>query len=168
MSSSSQQTTFDELFTGHGMDMTEVNLVGLNQNYIRYVIVLECSICGEEYRANGMKGHWWAEHDDVSPRPWWGPKEEARRQGPRYKWARRKAFERDDSTCQRCGSHEDDVDQLEAHHIIPFVEFDVPGEAHTVDNLLALCRECHRSVEGLSPEELETVLQQQGVRSELP
>ncbi|WP_205628356.1 HNH endonuclease [Haloprofundus marisrubri] len=42
--------------------------------------------------------------------------------------------------------------------IAPFQSFGIPGKAHTPDNLITLCRSCHRAVEGLRHDELAAVL----------
>lgn len=68
--------------------------------------------------------------------------------GRNWKPVKAQALERDNNTCQHCGvtaetlGHEPDV-----HHVIPVREFDDPGEAHTLDNVVCLCRACHRRVE---------------------
>ena len=70
--------------------------------------------------------------------------------GPGWTTARRKVRERDE-VCQRCG--EDGTDELlDVHHITPVREFrdDTDSDlrdAHTLDNLVLLCRPCHMSVE---------------------
>jgi len=62
--------------------------------------------------------------------------------------SRREAKERDDHTCQRCGVHDSDTDEyLDVHHKVPYTSFDDPFEANKLDNLVALCRSCHRKVE---------------------
>lgn len=76
--------------------------------------------------------------------------------GPDWPVQRSAARKRDDYRCRRCGlseaeaGHEHDV-----HHIQPFRDFNyVRGEnenykqANQVDNLMTLCRSCHRTVEG--------------------
>lgn len=78
----------------------------------------------------------------------------SRSYGPTWKGQRREARERDDYTCQRCGmgkeEHEELFDELpHVHHITPFRQFDDPEEAHFLENLITLCRLCHRKVEGL-------------------
>lgn len=62
--------------------------------------------------------------------------------------ARRKVLERDDHTCQNCGSSAEDLErEPDVHHIVPIREFDDPNDAHTPDNLIVLCRGCHVAVE---------------------
>lgn len=70
--------------------------------------------------------------------------------GPGWKPQRRKARERDNYTCQRCGIGEDELGrQLAVHHIKPLRKF--TGEnrraAHDLDNLICLCQHCHLVVE---------------------
>lgn len=126
--------------------------------------VVKCKVCGDSYRDAGIKQHWAAAHDDM-PRPWWPPKADAKRDGPRYNWARRRAFARDGSTCQRCGVGGDET-QLEAHHIVPFNDFDIPGEAHAVENLVVLCRSCLSLIETLECHEQRAVLKSNGWEGE--
>jgi len=49
-------------------------------------------------------------------------------------------FERDNWTCQKCGSTED----LQCHHILP-VKLE-PIESADVDNCITLCKKCHKEV----------------------
>ncbi len=66
----------------------------------------------------------------------------------RWREVKRKALKRDDHSCQHCGisrgeiGHEPDV-----HHIEPVRTFDDPQLAHTLDNVVCLCRSCHRYAE---------------------
>lgn len=64
--------------------------------------------------------------------------------GERWRQARAKALSRDNNRCQDCGS----PDNLHAHHIKPVRTFDNPSDAHYVENLVTLCKYCHRSWEG--------------------
>jgi len=61
------------------------------------------------------------------------------RYGPEYRLSREQVIERDDHTCQNCGIHESDVDFLDCHHI--------DGDSNESQNLVMLCRVCHRRVE---------------------
>lgn len=68
--------------------------------------------------------------------------------------ARQECLERDNHKCQRCGmeqeSHLEEYGRsLDVHHITPLVEYDDNSEAHQLENLVALCRECHNEIEGL-------------------
>ncbi|MCO8244042.1 MULTISPECIES: HNH endonuclease [unclassified Haladaptatus] len=61
---------------------------------------------------------------------------------------RQQALERDARTCQQCGKTESEIGQTpDVHHIIRLREFDNPQEAHRLDNVITLCRSCHRNVE---------------------
>ena len=74
--------------------------------------------------------------------------------GPNWPQQRQKAVERDSHECRRCGiSERESIDthgrKLDVHHIEPFRKFDSPEAANRLDNLLTLCRTCHRRLEGL-------------------
>ena len=61
---------------------------------------------------------------------------------------RRQALERDDSTCQHCGANADDLGRNpDVHHLKPVRSFDTSADAHTLDNVITLCRRCHRLAE---------------------
>lgn len=61
---------------------------------------------------------------------------------------RRKALQRDDYTCQSCNKGREGMGRNpDVHHIIPVKEFEVPSDAHTLENVICLCRSCHRRVE---------------------
>lgn len=61
---------------------------------------------------------------------------------------RRQARERDDHTCRNCGTTRADLERnLDVHHIDPVRSFTDPADAHTLDNVVTLCRPCHRRIE---------------------
>ena len=61
---------------------------------------------------------------------------------------RRAARRRDDYECQACGRNKDDLGRNpDVHHLTPVREFDSVEQAHTMDNVVTLCRSCHRGVE---------------------
>ncbi|RDZ65412.1 HNH endonuclease [Haloferax sp. Atlit-12N] len=61
---------------------------------------------------------------------------------------RRKALERDNYTCQRCGADSEELGQNpDVHHLNRVRDFDDPSNAHTLSNVVSLCRSCHRLVE---------------------
>lgn len=65
-------------------------------------------------------------------------------------WAKikRQARERDEYTCRKCGIKEEELEQrLDVHHIKPVREFDEPSDAHTMGNVMCLCRVCHVKTE---------------------
>jgi len=76
--------------------------------------------------------------------------------GPNWREQRRRARERDNHECQACGkTQEENGRELDVHHITPFREFvDDDGNAdyeaaNDLDNLISLCKSCHREYEGL-------------------
>ncbi|ELY87731.1 HNH endonuclease [Natrialba hulunbeirensis JCM 10989] len=64
-------------------------------------------------------------------------------------WAvRRRALERDDYTCQHCGVDADELGRNpDVHHLERVRSFDEPAEAHRLENVVSLCRQCHRHAE---------------------
>lgn len=62
------------------------------------------------------------------------------RSSPEYIEWRKSVFERDNYTCQQCGSQRD----LQAHHEKQVVFY--PELKYDVDNGKTLCKECHREV----------------------
>lgn len=66
--------------------------------------------------------------------------------GPDWNKARRQVRERD-KICQRCGTNPNR--KLDVHHIQPVRTFENRSEAHTLDNLVGLCRSCHHTLEHL-------------------
>lgn len=70
------------------------------------------------------------------------------------KWYRfaEKTRERDSHKCQRCGIAQSEYKAergiaLDVHHVKPVDTFRHPRKAHTLDNLVTLCRPCHTTVE---------------------
>ena len=54
--------------------------------------------------------------------------------------------QRDHYTCQNCGKFESSV-SFDVHHIKPFKSFSNPKEANRMENLITLCKQCHRNAE---------------------
>lgn len=62
---------------------------------------------------------------------------------------RKRARERDNFVCQKCGINEDELDkELDVHHIISFRKFGLKRylEANELSNLVSLCPSCHMSI----------------------
>lgn len=59
--------------------------------------------------------------------------------GNNWQRQRRLCLERDNRTCQDCGS----TNNLHVHHIMPIRKFDIPEDANGLDNLITLCQDCH-------------------------
>ena len=66
---------------------------------------------------------------------------------------RRRAYERDDHRCQVCGKTMAEIGrEPDVHHITPIREYDDPDESHRLENVICLCRLCHRRAElGMIP-----------------
>lgn len=95
----------------------------------------------EERRQNGV----WA--DSANPNWHEGSNREGR-YGEGWPSARKRTLDRDEYTCQRCGTPCTELGRNpDVHHIEPVRTFDDPVEAHTLDNLVCLCRACHLEVE---------------------
>ena len=63
---------------------------------------------------------------------------------------RRKALQRDNRTCQRCGrvARKGEKRVVAVHHIIPYRKFEGDYlKANVLSNLITLCRKCHALVE---------------------
>lgn len=61
---------------------------------------------------------------------------------------RRAAWERDGYECQLCGAGREQIGRRpDVHHIKPVRSFDDPSAAHHLENVVCLCRSCHRRVE---------------------
>ena len=68
--------------------------------------------------------------------------------GPTWWKVRRTALERDDYECQKCGAGVAELGRNpDVHHIEPVRDFEDPEEAHQLDNVVCLCRSCHRRIE---------------------
>lgn len=68
--------------------------------------------------------------------------------GRRWWTVRRQALERDGYRCQQCGVSADELGRNpDVHHLEPVRSFDRPEDAHRMDNVLTLCRRCHRLAE---------------------
>lgn len=68
--------------------------------------------------------------------------------GPKFWRVRGIALERAGVVCERCEFSNEDhkrvyCEGLHAHHIQKVDHFDHPDEAHTLDNLEILCKQCH-------------------------
>jgi transposase len=76
--------------------------------------------------------------------------------GPGWnKSKRRSVRERDGHRCQDCGiiqtEHQAEYDEkLHVHHLIKARDIDDPEERNAMENLITLCRDCHREWERLS------------------
>lgn len=102
--------------------------------------------CYMEWHKRNMRG-------ENNPR-WNGGTE--RYYGPNWHEQRRKARERDDHTCQLCGSEDTLGKNMHVHHKTPISEFKSNGEldyesANDLENIITLCHNCHMRVEKHAP-----------------
>ena len=87
----------------------------------------------------------WAESDNPN---WHDGGDRDQRYGAGWPSARNRALDRDEYTCQRCGASRSVLGRNpDVHHVEPVRTFDDPADAHTLDNLVCLCRTCHLEVE---------------------
>ncbi|WP_436912079.1 HNH endonuclease [Halosimplex marinum] len=120
----------------------------------------ECEHCGEEFsvlpctlRDGGVR---FCSRECVSDALYGGRSNRGVYTGDWYQ-VRRRAFDRDDHRCQNCGKRREEIGrEPDVHHITPIREFDDPQEAHSLDNVVTLCRNCHRLAESgeIPPEKL--------------
>ncbi|ELY68927.1 HNH endonuclease [Natrinema versiforme] len=85
------------------------------------------------------------------------------RDGPEFRgrfWQvqREKALERD-RRCQSCGIDRRHYQEfrgydLDVHHIVPEKEFESAVDAHALENLITLCKDCHGHLEGVPRKKL--------------
>lgn len=93
-------------------------------------------------------------HGTGEDHPRWKGGYEAPRYGPGWGEQRQKAIERDGCECVVCGlsetaSQERYGQSLDVHHIRPLRAFDSTEAANRLNNLVTLCRACHRDWEGI-------------------
>jgi len=61
---------------------------------------------------------------------------------------KKKALERDNYTCQKCGKTKEEIGRNpDVHHKIPIRTFDDISNGHKIKNLICLCPECHTEEE---------------------
>jgi len=66
--------------------------------------------------------------------------------GPIWDRQAKTARERDGHTCQRCGKHQTKP-RLQVHHLKPLRGFESWETANELNNLITLCKSCHRRTE---------------------
>lgn len=99
-----------------------------------------CNRCRSDWHSANIRG-------EVHPL-WKGGADNNR--GPNWLAQRRKAWKRDNYTCQHCGTTKKQLKKNPAvHHIIPFRDFGIERyeEANELTNLITLCPTCHMRAE---------------------
>jgi len=82
-----------------------------------------------------------------------------------------RARARDGYRCRICGATEEALGrQLDVHHLVPVRLFASAAEANRLDNLIAVCRSCHRRLEAEGHVDLPLFngVKYPGQRSEVP
>lgn len=74
----------------------------------------------------------------TTKKPPWEMPDSAFRRTKQYRVWRKSVFERDNFTCQHCGSQ----DELQAHHIKSFAKFE--KLRYKTSNGITLCNKCHK------------------------
>lgn len=144
-----------------GEQMSEEQTGEDHPNYVENVEV-ECDWCGNSlirrasytakfdnaYCDHECYGRYMAEHRRGEKHPLWKPET---KYGKGWNEEKRETVrERDGRVCQYCGD-ESDNGKLDVHHIQPADSFDDPEKRNATENLIALCRACHRRVEKFAP-----------------
>jgi hypothetical protein len=107
---------------------------------------------GRRFCGDACRLAWWAtqaQRGEANPN--WRGGESLEYYGPSWQAARRRAWERDQERCTRCGRTRAEEGQRPAvHHRIAFASFGPARheEANQLDNLICLCRSCHAKIEG--------------------
>lgn len=100
--------------------------------------------CYKDWLSEERAGDAWIGEDNPG---WKGGVTRDARYGRNWKQQRKKALERDGYECLLCGTSED----LNVHHKTPIRTFDKSTDgwwrlANDLDNLITLCRSCHKKV----------------------
>ena len=129
--------------------------------YRKTHVTKNCEWCGKAYttiRSRAQRSRFcsldcrnaaWVEGNRGENHPLWKGGKVGYR-GPNWYRQARKARERDNHTCQRCGiTQELYGKRLTVHHIVPFRKFGLERykEANDLANLVTLCASCHQTVE---------------------
>jgi len=109
--------------------------------------------CSNEWRSEYMRGR---------ENPSWDGGYE-RYYGSNWQEQRKKALERDNYKCVRCGIRNEEHQKtqgrsLHIHHIKPFSKFDGYKLANELTNLTSVCTNCHSKIELLSENEQRKIL----------
>lgn len=99
----------------------------LNDAYMRDLEAGRIPLYKRSRKKRKKKGHWF--HRKIHPRP----------ESGLWRWLRLKVWERDNWTCQYCGST--DRDNLQVDHIMPISR----GGSNKLKNLVTACRPCNIS-----------------------
>ena len=83
-------------------------------------------MCRDKYRVKELHPQYLGVGDDKN-------------RGTNWQSRKRATLNRDKRTCQICGKPGNDV-----HHVVPKRKFNDKNESNGLDNLITLCKRCHR------------------------
>lgn len=124
-------------------------------------VTVSCAWCGEveerpksqvyskSFCSSECLGRYYSEYRSGENHPLWqgGTR---KYYGPTWVKMRRKVREKYGYKCIRCGKSREELGQNpDVHHIVPIRNFDCFSDGNTLDNLVSLCRSCHRIVENM-------------------
>jgi len=134
-----------------------------NNNWSGGKEVVVCAVCGSDKKVDSHRvedqQQFFCDHNCFgvwASNEWSGPDNpnfsggdwEHNYRGENWTDVRNAVRVRDDHTCQNCDRGKKELGQEpDAHHIVSSSEFDSEKESHFMENLVLLCRECHRSFE---------------------
>jgi len=131
---------------------------------------VECDYCGDEFHrppsdmyehnfcSEACRDNWQSEVLVGENNPLWEGGGDHLYYGPNWPRQRKKALERDNYTCQRCGATAEEIGRNpDVHHINrTALENGDYEKANRLANLVCLCPSCHHKIEHL-PVKIETV-----------
>ena len=94
-------------------------------------------------------GKHWLHHEGAVPSTWKGgisPERQAFYASDEWKEAVKIVWARDNATCQKCGKHHNTAKSRGTFHIHHIISFKVKEKRADPNNLILLCKECHRWV----------------------
>lgn len=116
-------------------DSLEVRPARIDERERGFFCTLDCYGDWLSEHVVGPDHHQWEGGPIEYGRTWWR--------------VRRQALERDEYECQHCGVGKAELDRNpDVHHRQPVRSFDDPEDAHVMENVITLCRSCHRRAEG--------------------
>ena len=111
------------------------------------VLVRQGKPLSKEHRDKLALAHLGVNSGEAHPN-WRGGTSQICWRGPGWTVARRLARERDNNTCQTCGTTAlEQGKNMDVHHRVSYFSFANAEEANVLTNLICLCRPCHRKVE---------------------
>lgn len=134
---------------------------GINAPHYNPELDFACEYCGRichtkrhktsnhRFCSRQCKGKWQSQRQIGIDNPAWkGNFSTYHWYGENWKRQRRRARQRDNHTCQRCGITEIELNKaLDVHHKKPFFSFISYKQANKLINLISVCHTCHGLLE---------------------